>query len=98
MLDLNLVSLSAEVTSKELLLDAHVRRLQEVIDKEPYDDDQATCAIIIGTRGHKNAKLDKLTVGQNRGRYRISYTLLLNFSLSSSFLSATAPTMNIDLL
>jgi len=33
MLDLNLVSLSTEVNSKELLLDDHVRRLQEVVDK-----------------------------------------------------------------
>jgi len=33
MLDLNLVSLSTKVNSKELLLDDHVRRLQEVVDK-----------------------------------------------------------------
>ena len=57
MLDLNLVSLSTEVTSKELLLDKHVRRLQEVVDKEPYHDDQATCAIIVGTSGHKTYKV-----------------------------------------
>ena len=57
MLDLNLVCLSAEVTSKELLLDEHVRRLQEVVDKEPYHDDQATCAIIAGTSGHKTCKV-----------------------------------------
>ena len=57
MLDLNLVSLSTEVNLKELLLDDHVRRLQEVVDKEPYHDDQATCSIIVGTSGHKTCKV-----------------------------------------
>ena len=82
-------------------MDENVSRLQEVVDKEPcliYRDDQATYAIIIGTRGHKHVKLDELPVGQNCGRYHVSYTLLLKLSLSSQFLSATAPTINIDLL
>ena len=61
MLDLNLVSLSTEVTSKELLLDEHIRRLQEVVDKEPYHDDQATYAIIVGMRGHKTCKVGQAT-------------------------------------
>ena len=57
MMDLNLVGLSMEVTSKELLLDEHIRRLQEVVDKEPYPDDQTTCAIMVGTSGHKTCKV-----------------------------------------
>jgi len=55
------VSLPSEVTKgmilKELLMDENVRRLQEVVDKEPYHDDQATYAIIVGTRGHKTCKV-----------------------------------------
>ena len=46
---------------KELLMDENVSRLQEVVDKEPcliYRDDQATYAIIIGTRGHKTCKVN----------------------------------------
>ena len=63
--DLNLVSLSSEVTKgmilKELLIDENVRRLQEVVDKESYHDDQATYAIIVGIRGHKTCKVGQAT-------------------------------------
>ena len=63
--DLNLVSLPFEVTKgmilKELLIDENVRRLQEVVDKEPYHDDQATYAIIVGMRGHKTCKVGQAT-------------------------------------
>ena len=38
---------------KELLMDENVRRMQEVVDKEPYHDDQATDAITVGLRRHK---------------------------------------------
>ena len=55
--DLNLVSLSSEVTKgmilKELLVDENVRRLQEVVDQGPWliwRDDQATCAITVVTK------------------------------------------------
>jgi hypothetical protein len=51
-----------------------------------------------GQEGIENVKLDKLPVGQNFGRYRVSYTLLLEFSLSSQSLFATAPTINIELI
>ena len=71
-------------------MDVNVNRLQEVVDKRPWligRDDQATYAITVGTRGRKN-----------HGRYRVSYTLLLKLSLSSQSLSATTPTVNIDLL
>jgi hypothetical protein len=63
--DLNLESLPSEVTKgmilKELLMDENVRRLQEVVDKEPYHDDQATYAIIVGMRGHKTCKVGQAT-------------------------------------
>ena len=59
------MSLSSEVTKgmilKELLMDENVRRLQEVVDKEPYHDDQATYAIIVGMRGHKTCKVGQAT-------------------------------------
>ena len=97
MLDLNLVGLSTEVTSKELLLDEHIRRLQEVVDKEPYPNDQATCAIMVGTSGHKTCK-----VGQANRWTKLweisSYTLLLKLSLSSQSLSAKDHIVNIGLL
>ena len=66
--DLNLVSLSSEVTKgmilKELLMDENVRRLQEVVDQGPWlisIDDQATCAITVGTRGHRTRKVGQVT-------------------------------------
>ena len=66
--DLNLVSLSSEVTKgmilKELLMDENVRRLQEVVDQGPWliwRDDQATCAITVGTRGHRTRKVGQVT-------------------------------------
>jgi len=46
-------------------MDVNVNRLQEVVDKGPWlicRDDQATYAITVRMRGHKN-----------RGRYRVSY-------------------------
>ena len=46
---------------KELLLDENDRRLQEVVDKESYHDDQATYAIIVGIRGHKTCKVGQAT-------------------------------------
>ena len=46
---------------KELLMDENVRRLQEVVDKESYHDDQATYAIIVGIRGHKTCKVGQAT-------------------------------------
>ena len=59
------MSLPFEVTKvmilKELLMDENVRRLQEVVDKEPYHDDQATYAIIVGMRGHKTCKVGRAT-------------------------------------
>src|SRR6185437_3471534 len=48
--------------------------------------------------GIKHTKLDKLPIGQNRRRYRVSYNLLLKLSLSSPFLSAKNHTANINLL
>ena len=66
--DLNLVSLSSEVTKgmilKELLMDENVRRLQEVVDQGPWliwRDDQATCAITVGTRGNRTRKVGQVT-------------------------------------
>jgi len=66
--DLNLVSLSSEVTKgmilKELLMDENVRRLQEVVDQGPWliwRDDHATCAITVGTRGHRKCKVGQVT-------------------------------------
>ena len=66
--DLNLVSLSSEVTKgmilKELLMGENVRRLQEVVDQGPWliwRDDQATCAITVGTRGHRTRKVGQVT-------------------------------------
>jgi len=66
--DLNLVSLSSEVTKgmilKELLMDENVRRLQEVVDQGPWliwRDDHATCAITVGTRGHRKRKVGQVT-------------------------------------
>ena len=63
-------------------------RLQKVVDKGLRLiclDAQAIYAITIGTEGIKHTKLDKLPIGQNRRRYRVSYTLLLKLSLSSPF-------------
>ena len=66
--DLNLVSLSSEVTKgmilKELLMDENVRRLPEVVDQGPWliwRDDHATCAITVGTRGHRTRKVGQFT-------------------------------------
>ena len=89
--DPKLVSFSSAVARmEELVMDVNINRLQEVVDKGPWlicRDDQATYAITFGMRGHKNC-----------GRYRVSYALLLKLSLSSQSLSATTPTINIDLL
>ena len=52
--------------------------------------------LLLARAGIKLAKLDKLTVGQNRGRYRVSYTLLLKLSLSSPLLSAKDHIVNIN--
>jgi len=99
MLDLNLVGLSTEVTSKELLLDEHIRRLQEVVDKEPYPDDQATCAsaIMVGTSGHKTCKVGQANRWTKSWEIS-SYTLLLKLFLSSQSLSAKDHIVNIGLL
>ena len=79
----------------------NVRRLQEVVDKGSElicRDDQAAYAITVGARGHTTRKVGEVTSRTNRGRYRVSYTLLLTLSLSSQSLSATISTINIDLL
>ena len=82
-------------------MDVNVGRLQDVVDKGLRLiclDAQAIYAITIGTEGIKHTKLDKLPIGQNRRRYRVSYTLLLKLSLSSPFLSAKDHIINRNLL
>ena len=81
-------------------MDEKVSRLQEVVNKGPcYSVEmiKQSMPIPLEQEGIKHAKLDKLPIGQNRRRYRVSYTLLLKLSLSSQFLSTTAPTINIGL-
>ena len=89
-----------EAVLKELVMDEKVSRLQEVVNKGPcYSVEmiKQSMPIPLEQEGIKHAKLDKLPIGQNRRRYRVSYTLLLKLSLSSQFLSTTAPTINIGL-
>ena len=84
-----------------MVMGVKARRLQEVIDKGSWvicQDDQETYAITVGARGHTTRKVGEVTSRTNRGRYRVSYTLLLTLSLSSQSLSATISTINIDLL
>ena len=54
--------------------------------------------LLLEQEGIKHTKLHKLPIGQNRRRYRVSYTLLLELSLSSQFLSAKDHIVNINLL
>jgi len=98
------VSLSSEVTKgmilKELLMGENVRRLQEVVDQGPWliwRDDQATCAIMVGTSGHKTCKVGQANRWTKSWEIS-SYTLLLKLSLSSQSLSAKDHIINIGLL
>mgnify|MGYP006955334308 CR=1 FL=1 len=82
-------------------MDEKVSRLQEVVNKGPcYSVEmiKQSMPIPLEQEGIKHAKLDKLPIGQNRRRYRVSYTLLLKLSLSSPFLSTKDPIVNINLL
>ena len=51
------------LSSKELVMDMNVGRLQEVVDKELRlicPDAQAIYAITVGTRGHKTRKVGQV--------------------------------------
>ena len=61
------------------------------VEKTPKGGRQGTLLICPDAQ----AKLDKLPIGQNHRRYRVSYTLLLKLSLGSQSLSAKDHIVNI---